>query len=199
MGEAPSRVYDAAMRNLWPGLFISGLLLIGCESDEPLKFVGEVADTDARFGVVVDDEIGSFYVCGGDQDRERFHDWFDVTATEDGFTGTEPHGTVDFVIDGDVITGSVTVDDSTHAITGTRAQDVDGLYRPEEEAGACRVGVIVANGGSTVQGVFCPDLESAVQVVPIDLPETGLTADGFAVESASEPPVQFMMRPASVN
>lgn len=185
------------MQKLWLGFSVS-VLFVACASDDPRSFVGELEGTDSRIGVTIDDDIGKAYVCGGEVDRGRHHDWFDLARDNDGdFVGTEGDDTVSVTVDGDTFTGTVTIDGETFDTLGTRAQGVDGLFAPapEDEEGACRLGVVVADGGDVVQGVFCPDEVSAVQVVPVDF--NLLTAEGFTVQSDTASPVTFDVLPVT--
>ncbi|MEO0602952.1 MAG: hypothetical protein AAF211_16040 [Myxococcota bacterium] len=166
---------------------------IGCESDGAREFVGVLEGTDSRFGLAIDGDRGQVYVCGGEVDRARHHDWFDVEDSDEGFVGSTNRGSVRLEVDGDVVTGSVTIDDETFVATGTRAQGVDGVFEPDRIEGACRMGTIVTDGGATVQGVFCPEEGLGVQVIPID--EPGPALDGFDVETLTDPPILFSMTP----
>jgi len=170
------------------------LLLTGCAGEDPRSFVGELADSDSRFGLTVAGDVGKVYVCGGEQDRQRHHEWFDVTSSDEGFVGQTAGGSVRLEVDGDIVTGSFTLGDETFDATGTRAQGVDGLFEPDREEGFCRLGTVVANGGAVVQGVFCPDAETAVQVIPIEF-DVATAADGFDVAPVTDEENTFGMSP----
>ncbi|MEN0068457.1 MAG: hypothetical protein AAGA48_40425 [Myxococcota bacterium] len=189
------------MRSIWLGLLVS-VSALGCASDEPLVFVGEVENTDSRFGFVIDGDEGRIYVCGGEVDRTRHHDWFDVTSADGAtFEGTEGQDSIRLDVDGDVVSGSVTIDDDEHTLTGTRASGEDGLYAPapEDEKGDCRLGVVVAEAGAVIQGVFCDQTVGAVQVVPIDFDTVDAAVEGFTVASETAQPFEFSVLPVSMN
>lgn len=173
------------------------LLTTACEGSNERAFVGELAGTDSRIGIKVDDEVGQAYVCGGDVDRSRHHDWFPLTATDDGgFTGGKADASMDFTIDEGEVSGTVTIEGETFTFTATEGEGADGIFEPDTQAGTCRIGAIVAGGGTIVQGVFCPEGGLPVQVVPIEL--TDVSSDGFAAEAMAEPPVELFMSPVVI-
>lgn len=180
------------MRTLF--LSAAGLAAVGCSSSPTGTFVGQLEGTTSRVGVVLAEDRGLLYVCGGEQDLDRHHHWFELEPNGAGWIGTEAD-TVSLEISGDGLQGSVTVGGQADTLTATPAEGVDGLYEATEDTlSACRVGVVVADGGSVAQGAFCPDVTTAVQVVPIDF--SALSAAGFAAQSDTEPPVELFVEPA---
>ncbi len=180
------------MKNVLGFVFL--LSAVACESDTPREYVGTLDGADSRFGLAIDGDRGSVYVCGGEADRSRHHQWWDVVEADDAFVSASEEGAVSLVVDDDVVRGTITIEGETFDAVGTRAQGVDGLFEADRDEGDCQVGVVVSDGGTVVQGVFCPPGEAAVQVIPID-DIAGLTEDGFDVEAKSDPPVRFSMTP----
>lgn len=181
------------MKHGWLGfLVVAGV--VGCESGGPRGFVGQLDGVDSRFAMVVDGDKGDVYVCGGAADKGRHHHWFVVESSADGFVAEKAADSVQLVVDGDVVSGTMVLGGETFQAAGTRAQGVDGLYEPDREEGACQMGTVVAEGGTVVQGVFCPDANTAVQVVPID-EIYGVAPGGFDAQALTDPPTDFFMSP----
>ena len=95
----------------------------GTEGDDRAVFVGEVSDTDARIGLVRDDEGWVAYVCGGPDTMAGLTTWFEGAADEEGSGSAESEGkslSVGFL--GDGVTGTLFSAGDSMDFTAERAR-----------------------------------------------------------------------------
>ncbi|MBX2802901.1 MAG: hypothetical protein KTR31_34785 [Myxococcales bacterium] len=140
----------------------------------------------------MDDELGRMYLCGGEQDRDQHHHWFDLQESDGGWSGNSEDGTLTVALDGDAATGlqgSVGGLSAPLTFEATPATDPGGPWEPAE-ATSCEVGVVVFGDPPEVQGLALCDVALAAQVVPIGVVDAGV--DRFEVRVSDGDPFEVV-------
>jgi hypothetical protein len=169
------------------------LTLIGCAEPTVGPFIGDLATSNARVGVALGETSVTVLFVGQGEALQTHTRWFEAALVDQ---------TWDVVVDGWRLVG----EEDNEGIFGdlidpqgvtvpwlaTRPVDLkstDGVY--SSDAGACRSGGIVYNSGGQVAGVYCPDADTVVEVLPI-----ALTGPDVVLEAqTADGPVEFTATP----
>jgi hypothetical protein len=164
----------------WVSLALSAALLASAcggdddatSSTEPLRFVGDVNDTDARVAVLTGQGKLRIFFCGGADSVADSTHWFNVDISEGAIDIDAAPWKVTGSVKASGVTGQVTRDDgvlrefsASPVASGTLA----GLYEGTADCG--RLGLIVAqkSQGAAIeaQGACVGDGHAPEQVNPI--------------------------------
>jgi hypothetical protein len=175
--------------------------LAGCA--EPLlvgSFMGTLDQESVRVAVALDESQVTVYFAGSGETQLQDTHWFEASRGEDDtFTAEADGWTLQGEIEDERVFGRITdandvwipftTSRAPEAVTGT----IDGLWAPTEAQGACPVGVVVFNSGFQVQGGYCPEEGTMVELEPVEL----TAEDGVIVVRALVPeaPVEFEATP----
>ncbi len=179
------------------------LLVSGCGASEeavttaPGALVGALAGTDARVGLVVNEERGVLYVCGGEATRASLTRWFSGARTAKGLDWTTDDLRVVASPSGAGWSGEVRRADGSalsFSLSPAAAGTIAGLYEAKLPEG--RAGVVVFQATSaepaTILGAFKSTGGVFEQVLPVR--EVARAANGIEVRIAAR---TFFVQPVA--